>query len=311
VALLVIVPPASAPERSLVKGAQKVHNTCKHTRGTAMKRAIILLQLLCLASFAFAGFKAKKVRPKKPEQYQVRTTIGGVTYAADLLLDGKAQKEFFYKELTPANVVAVRLTVFNEGKGEIVLPVDGIQLLGPSGKEISLIAPDAVAQAVLEGAAVPAEAGKRDNPVKLGPNVRTTDPRTDRTNPRYDPRLDPNDPSYDPNDPRVRTSGDPRYNDPRYNDPRYGGYPQPGVNVILNPNMGGGGGGGGDMSDFERQLIQKDFSDKAHSSDPIDSMMIRDRFLYFSMADRPLTDKGFALRVPPGKGMPQEIVLKF
>ncbi len=277
-----------------------------------MKKAMIFFQMSCLATFAFAGFKAKQLRPKKPEQYLARTTVGGVTYAADLLLQGKEQKDFFYKELTSSNIIAVRLAVFNQGKGDVILPVDGIQLIGPGGKELPLVAPDTVAQAVLQGSVVSADADKdkdqKDSAVRVGPNTRTMDPRTDRTDPRYDPRMDPNDPSYDPNDPRVRN--DPRYNDPRYNDPRYGRYPMPGVNVMVNPTLGGGG-GGGDRSAYEGQLIQKDFNDKAHSSDPIDPMMVRDRFLYFSMPDRPVTDKGFVLRIPAGKGIPQEIVLRF
>ena len=77
----------------------------------------------------------------------------------------------------------------------------------------------------------------------------------------------------------------------------------------MNPRVGGGG--GGDMSQFEKQLVEKDFDDKAHSSDPIDGSMIRDRFLYFSMKDRPTTAKGFALRLPKSKGIPEEVVLRF
>ena len=80
---------------------------------------------------AFAGFKVKNVKAKKPKQFQTRTSIEGVTYAADLLLDGKEQKEFFYKELTPSDIVAVRLAVFNAGKEEIELP-GNLQLLGPT-----------------------------------------------------------------------------------------------------------------------------------------------------------------------------------
>jgi hypothetical protein len=273
-----------------------------------MKRFEVLVCILCFAvSASFAGFKAKNVRAKKPEQYQTRVTASEVTFAADLLLEGKEQRDFFYKELTPSNVIAVRLAVFNNGKGEVVLPVEEIQLLGPSGKPLPLIAPETVAQAVLQGLDVTAEARSKESPVRVAPNVRTVDPRTDRTDPRYDPRLDPNDPTYDPTDPRIRRSGDPRYNDPRYGG--YG-YPQPGVDVIVNPR-GGGGGSGGDISQFERQLVEKDFSDKAHSADPIDGMMVRDRFLYFSMSDRPLTDKGFVLRLPKGKGISEEVVLKF
>lgn len=277
-----------------------------------MKRFGILVYILCLAvSASFAGFKAKTVRPKKPEQYQTRVTTSDLTFAADLLLEGKEQKDFFYKELTPANVIAVRLAVFNNGKSEVVLPIEEIQLLGPSGKPLTPVSPETVAQAILQGLDVTAEARNKEAPVQVAPGVRTVDPRADRTDPRYDPRLDPNDPTYDPADPRNGRPGDPRYNDPRYNDPRYGGYgyPRPGVDVIVNPRAGGGG--GGDISQFERQLVEKDFSDKAHSTDPIDGMMVRDRFLYFSMSDRPLTDKGFVLRLPRSKGMPEEVVLKF
>ena len=165
------------------------------------------------------------------------------------------------------------------------------------------------AQAVLQGTDVTAEAKKKDSPVQIGPNVRAGDPRADRTDPRYDPRLDPSDPSYDPMDPRNRRYNDPRYNDPNY-DPRYGGYGRPGI--IVSPRIGGGGGGGSaGVSQFEKQLIEKDFSDKAHSTDPIDGMMIRDRFLYFLMSDRPVTNKGFALRLPKSKGIPEEVILKF
>jgi hypothetical protein len=272
-----------------------------------MKRTALLLLTFCIAVGAFAGFKPKNVRPKKPEQYQVRATVAGVTYAADLLLEGKEQKDFFYKELTSSNVIAVRLAIFNNSKDEVVLP-DGIQLLGPAGKELPLVAPDTVAQAVLQGTEVTAEAKKKDSPVQIGPNVRAGDPRTDRADPRYDPRLDPNDPSYDPSDPRNRRYNDPRYNDPNYN-PRYGGYGVPGI--IVSPRVGGGGGGNAGVSQFEKEIIAKDFSDKAHTTDPIDGMMIRDRFLYFSMSDRPITNKGFVLRLPKSKGIPEEVILKF
>ncbi len=78
----------------------------------------------------------------------------------------------------------------------------------------------------------------------------------------------------------------------------------------MNPRAGGGG-GGGDMSQFEKQLVEKDFDDKAHSTDPIDGSMIRDRFLYFSMKDRPVSTKGFTLRLPKSKGIPEEVILRF
>ncbi len=288
-------------------------------RGGTMKRAALLLFAFALTSTCIAGFKPKNVRAKKPEQYQVRTTVGSVTYAADLLLEGKDQKDFFYKELTPSNIIAVRLAVFNNSKGEVVLPMQELQLLGPSGKELPSVAPEQAAQAVLQGLVVTAEAKQKDAPVSVGPSTRTRDRRSDKTDPQYDPRLDPNDPSYDPTDPRNRPVNDPRYGDPRYDprygdprydDPRYGGYPRPGVDVIMNPRVGGGG-GGGDMSQFEKQLVEKDFDDKAHSTDPIDGSMIRDRFLYFSMKDRPVSTKGFTLRLPKSKGIPEEVILRF
>ncbi len=274
-----------------------------------MRRFTLPLLVLCIAAPAFAGFKPKNIRPKKPEQYQTKAEAGGITYAADLLLDGKAQKDFFYKELTPSGVIAVRLAVFNKSGGGVVLPLDKLQLVGADGGALALVAPDAVAQAVLSGMVVTADVRKKDSPVTVAPGMRTGDPRTDRTDPRYDPRLDPNDPSYDPTDPRNRTINDPRYNDPRYGDPRYGGYPRPGVDVVLNP--GAGGGGGGDLSQFEKQLVEKDFGDKAHSFDPIDGSMVRDRFLYFTIQAPPAGGKGFTLTIPKSRGIPQDVTLKF
>ncbi len=273
-----------------------------------MKRIVLSLLMFCTATIGFAGFKPKNIKPKKPEQYQIHVVVGGVTYAADLLLEGKDQKDFFYKELTPAGIIAVRLAIFNNTNEGIVLP-DGIQLLGPASKEVPPAAPQEVAEAVTQGLPVATDSKQKESPVKVGPNVRAGDPRTDRTDPRYDPRLDPNDPSYDPTDPRNRRYNDPRYNDPNY-DPRYGGYGRPGI--IVSPPAGGGGrDAGGGTSQFEKQLVEKDFNDKAHSSDPIDGMMVRDRFLYFSMSDRPVTSKGFVLRIPKSKGIPEEVLLKF
>lgn len=72
--------------------------------------------------------------------------------------------------------------------------------------------------------------------------------------------------------------------------------------------MGGRESGG--ISLFEKQLVEKDLNDKAHSSDPIDGMMIRDRFLYFSMSAIPIVNLGFTLRIPKSKGILQRIVLK-
>ena len=64
-----------------------------------MRKRAVILAVLFFSVSAFAGFKVKLVKAKKAEQFQARTTVGSVTYAADLLLDGKDQKDFFYKEL--------------------------------------------------------------------------------------------------------------------------------------------------------------------------------------------------------------------
>ncbi len=281
-----------------------------------MRKRAVILAVLFFSVSAFAGFKVKLVKAKKAEQFQARTTVGSVTYAADLLLDGKDQKDFFYKELTPSDIVAVRLAVFNAGKEEVQLPGD-LKLLGADGGEVPLIGPDTVARAVLEGMVVSAEA-KKEGPVAVQPGIGTRDPRTDPNDPRYDPTVasDPRlDPRY-PSDPRLPRN-DPRYpsdprNDPRYDpsDPRNRGYGRRGwggPSIVLNP----GGGGGGDLSQFEKQLVEKDFNDKAHTTDPIPSSMNRDRFLFFSLKDRPATVTGFTLRLPKGKGIPEDVVLKF
>lgn len=264
-----------------------------------MKRRSVLLLLMCFSTTAIAGFKVKLVKPKKADQFQVQTTTSSVTYAADLLLEGKAQDDFFYKELAPSNVIAVRLAVFNRSAGEVVLPLEGIQLFAPEGKEIAPVAPDAVAKAVLQGLVVTAEV-KENKPVAVSPSIRTGDPRYDPSDPRYDPRMDPTDPSYDPNDPRNRRYG--------RNGP-YGPYIRPGIDVVLNP--GASGGGGGDLSQFERQLVEKDFDQKAHAPEPILSSLTRDRFLYFSIPNPGRNPSGFILKIPPSKGIPQEIILKF
>jgi hypothetical protein len=282
-----------------------------------MKRAALVLGTLCLAFNAFAGYKVKNVKPKKPEQFQSRFTIAGVTYAADLLLDGKDQRGYFYKELTPFSFVAVRLAIFNNGADEVILPLDGLRLLAPDNSEISSVSPETVAQAVLQGMIDTAQAKPKTSPVQVGPGG-AEDPRSDPTDPRYDPRLDPNSPRYDPNDPRNRgqypstpyprgtTTGSPT---PGSSTP--GSYPSGGTwgrpGVIMNP----GGGGGDDLSQFERQLVEKDFSDKAHTSEPVLSSMSRDRFLYFSVPTQPAATKGYVLRLPVSKGIPQEVVLKF
>ena len=275
-----------------------------------MNRALALLISFCLASSAFAGFKVKLVKPKKPEQFQSFLTVGDVTYAADLVIEEKVQKEYFYKELIPSHVIAVRLAIFNRGGDSVVLPLDRLQLTDASGKEVAPVSPEAVAQALLQGSVVTAKVDDK-KPAQATPEQR--DPRLDPTDPRYDPRLDPKDPRYDP---RVDPS-DPRY-DPRYDptDPRnrrnpngaYDPWYRPGIDVVLNP---GGGQGGGDLSQFEKALVEKDFADKTHSPDPVDASSKRDKFLFFSILEKPVDGKGFVLRLPQVKGSGKDIVLKF
>jgi hypothetical protein len=312
-----------------------------------MRKIFVPLTIALIAVHGFAGFKPKLIKAKKAEQFEARAAAGNATYAADLLTEAKDQKEYFYKELTPSSVIAVRLAVFNSGRDEVLLPLDAVQLVGPDGQEVPLVPPETVAHAVLGGMVVSAKQSSK-GPVSASPGVAAGDPRTNprdprydptadprdprydpRTNPRdprYDPRMDPNDPRYDPTGPRVGRDprydpNDPRSRDPRYdpNDPRndptspyprtrgYGGYGGP--SIILNP--GGGRGGGGDLSQFERTLVEKDFSDKAHAPEPILPSLTRDRFLFFSLASAPASHKGFTLRIPPGKGIPAEVLLKF
>jgi len=57
-----------------------------------------------------------------------------VTLAADVLVDGRVQKEFFYKELTPSNVIAVRLAVFNRSNSGVTIPIEAVELRGDDGK---------------------------------------------------------------------------------------------------------------------------------------------------------------------------------
>ena len=268
-----------------------------------MRKLLLVLGTFCISISAFAGFKVKIVKPKKPDQFQVQTTVAGVTYAADLLLEGKNQKDYFYKELSPSNIIAVRLAIFNSSKDDVVLAWEGVKFIGPDGKEIAQVAPETVARAVLQGLVV--SAGVKENrPVAVSPNVRVGDPRYDRSDPRYDPRMDPRDPTYDPR-------SDPNY-DPR--DPngrrsgRQGPYIRPGVDVVLNP---GSGQGTGDLSQFEKQLVEKDFQDKSHTDKPVQTSLARDKFLFFSLANPSANLKGFSLHLPAGKGTPQEIVLKF
>ncbi len=273
-----------------------------------MKRVLAFFVSLSLAGGAFAGFKVKLIKPKKAGEFQTRAISGDVTFAADLVLDRKTQNAYFYKELSPANVITVRLGVFNAGGNEVALPLDGLQLLDPSGQELAPVAPEAVARALVNGLVVKADA-RKSKPVEVSPQAR--DPRLDPTDPRYDPRLDPNDPRYDPrSDPRY----DPTYNpnDPRmrrYPNGTYGGpWGRPGVDVVLNP---GGGSGSGNLSQYEKSLVEKDFVDKAHSLDPVEGRSVRDKFLFFSIEGTPAVGTGFTLKLPPAQGIPREIILKF
>jgi hypothetical protein len=298
-----------------------------------MKKVAVLCWITCLTVTGFAGFKVKLIKPKKAEQFEARTSTSGVTFAADLLLDGGEQKDFFYKELAPSNIIAVRLAVFNGSKTAVTLPLAALKLTDPDGKDLQLIPPETVARAMLGGMVVSSQRGQQQPSPNTRPGTGTVnrtdpryDPRRDRNDPRYDPRTDPSDPRYnprtDPNDPRYDPGMDP--NDPR-NDPtnpypgsypggsgypgqqRYpGGWGGPGI--VLNP---GGGGGAGDLSQFEKQLVEKDFNDKAHTEEPVLPSLSRDRFLYFLVPGRPANLKGYTLQIPAGKGMPQEIVLRF
>ncbi|NWG13385.1 MAG: hypothetical protein HXY20_07625 [Acidobacteria bacterium] len=264
-----------------------------------MRRLAILLCMVFLSTVCLAGFKAKTIKPKKPDQFQARVTAADVTYAADFLAREKDQKDFFYKDLISSNIVAVRLAVINRGAQEVDLQVDTIRLLAPDGAEVPAVGADIVAQAVLKGLVVSAETRRREPPVSVGTSTR--DPRYDPTDPRYDPSMDPNDPRYDPNDPRNR---DRRYG----NDPYGGPWGRPSVDVVLNP---GGGGSGGDLSRYESQLVEKDFGDKLHMSEPVLPGFTRDRFLYFSVKEKPAATQGYTLRLPPAKGRPQEVILRF
>jgi hypothetical protein len=266
----------------------------------------------------FWFFASLSLHPQnsRSKQFQSHVTINGVTFAADLLLKGTDQKEYFYKELTPSNFIAVRLAVFNKGKEEVVLPLGGLRLTAPDGTEFSLAEPQMVAQAVL--GKVPATSIANANPttVQTVPGG-SGNPRTDPSDPRYDPRLDPNSPSYDPNDPRNAGQYPPGSYPPGTVPGTYpgsyptGSYPTgrslgiPGI--VLTP----GGNGGLDLSQVERQLAEKDFSDKAHTSEPVLGSMTRDRFLYFAIPEKLSATTGYTLRIPPDKGIPEEVILKF
>jgi hypothetical protein len=293
-----------------------------------MKKAAIILAGLFLSTTLFAGFKVKNIKPKKPERFQAQATVAGVTYAADLLLERGDQKTYFYKALVPFNLIAVRLDVVNTGKGEVVLPLDGIELLTPDSKRLQPVSAELVAGSVVEGKPIKASTESRVPQVGVGRGS-VQDPRRDPSDPRYDPRMDPNSPHYDPMDPRNSNPNPPQTYPPQTYPPGTsprgtyppgtyppttvpGTYPSGGTmggpGVVLNP---GGGGGGEDLSQIERELAEKDFDDKAHTSEPILGSMSRDRFLYFSFAPPSGSIKGYVLRIPVGKGIPQEVVLEF
>lgn len=261
-----------------------------------MKRTLFLVAVLGAAAAASAGFKVKRIEPKPPEKFQARATVAGVTFAADLLFDAGSQKKYFYKELITSGIVAVRLAVFNNGRGELSLPLGDVRLIAPDGREYAMVDPGMVAEAVLRGRSVVAGATKNPAAV-VSPGMRTGDPRLDPSDPRYDPTLDPSRPTYDPNDPRNRYPGD----------PRYGGYGRPGVDVVLSP----GGGTDVDLTEHEQALVRKDFEDKAHPAEPLTPSLKRDRFLFFSTPEIIAGPKGFKLRIPPGKGIPEQVILTF
>ncbi|MEJ2112074.1 MAG: hypothetical protein P8Z37_19630, partial [Acidobacteriota bacterium] len=253
-----------------------------------MRKAALLFIIMCFALTAFGGFKAKKVKAKKPGQFQCMVTVSGVTYAADLLLAGKEQKKYFNDALTPSNIIAVRLAVFNDSKEEVVLPLmlplNDLRLMNAKGFEFVRIDPETVAQAVLGEEPILVEEDSRIPQIGIG-----TGP------PPFDPYCDPNDPRYEPNNPRCNPN-DPRYdpNDPRYRDqvPPGSTIGRPGI--VLNP----GGIFDSDSVLNERKLIAVDFRNKAHTTDPVIRTLSRDRFLYFTIPEKPATKEGIILILP-------------
>jgi len=251
-----------------------------------MKKSALLLLILCFMCTAYGGFDAKPIKAKKPGKFQAHVTVSGVTYAADLLADEKDQKKYFYDALTPSNIIAVRLAVFNKGKEEVVLPLDALRLLSPEGVEFVRVDPESVAQAVL-GEDGPVNVEDGTGGTQVGVYSRGS-----------------SDPRYDPNDPRIPSSYPPVSYPP-------GTYPparrteQPGV--VLNP----GGSGKSESVRNERKMAAVDFRNKAHTSDPIARTLSRDRFLYFSIPADSVIPKETMLILPVSKGIPQEVVLKF
>jgi hypothetical protein len=292
------------------------HNVAESFGGGIVKRASLVILISCLALSAFAKFRVKNIKNKEPDQFQSRVTAAGVTYAADLLLEGKDQKDYFYKELTPCDLIAVRLAVFNNGSKEVALTLKGIKLVGPDGDEFSVVEPETVAQAVLGGVQNASTVQASPTSIQVGPGS-TGNPRMDPADPQYDPRLDPNSPRYDPNDPRnsgqYPSGSYPPATAPNTYPTAYpsGSNPSGGTwgnpSIVLNP----GGGGNADLSQFEKQLAEKDFCDKAHTTEPVLVSTIRDRFLYFSVRSKLASKNGYTLLIPAGKGIPQEVVLKF
>jgi len=277
-----------------------------------MKKIVLFSIILFLALNAFGKFKVKNIKSKKAEQFQSRIAVSGVTFAADLILKGKDQKKYFHKELTPSNLIAIRLAVFNKGKEEVILPLNELQLISPAGYAIPMVDPEIVARAVLGDEVVNIQDGTRLPQVQVTPGG-AMDPRSDPSDPRYDPRLDPNSPRYDPNDPRNRRQYPPRSYPPGTTPDTYPSSPYPSGGTLGRPGItiNPGAGGDGGLSQIERQLAEKDYISKAHTSDPIPRSMKRDRFLYFSVETPPASTKGYILRLPAGKGFSQEIVLKF
>ena len=286
-------------------------------QGGPMRKTALVSMILFLAITAFGKFKTRIIKPKKAEQFQSWVTHARVTYAADLLIKEKGQKKYFHKELTTSNLIAVRLAVFNNGKDEVILPLKELRLISPDGEAFPPVNPETVAQAVLGGEPVPIQEGSRLPQVEIASGGRI-DSRTDPSDPRYDPRLDPNSPAYDPSDPRNRRQYPPGSDPPGSYPPGTtpgtyppGPYPSGGTvgrpAIVIDP----GAGGGGSLSQIERQLAEKDYISKAHTAEPILKSMKRDRFLYFSIPKIPASTKGFELRLPAGKGIPREVVLKF
>jgi hypothetical protein len=269
----------------------KAHsNKSRPFHGEVMKKAALVLIILCSAFTAFGRFEAKRIKAKKPGQFQCMTTVAGVTYAADLLLDGKDQKKYFYDALTPLNIIAVRLAVFNNGKEEVVLPLNDLRLLSAKGVEFARVGPEAVAQAVM--GEEPVDIHEKPGGTRVGVGGGSLPP------------YDPNDPGYDPNDPGNRGQYPP-YSYPPGSYPSGGPLGRPGV--VLNP----GGRGGVDSTENESKLVAVDFRNKAHTSDPVICTLCRDRFLYFSVPEKPATKEGIVLILPVSKGIPTEVVLKF